>query len=323
MNRREFFGSLAAIVLVPFPAAAQRAGKVYGLGLFHVGLDHVPPSLEPLRATLKALGYEEQGNLRFDWRNLADERAAREVVRDFVAQPVDVIVAFENVTARAAKAATTTIPVVFVHVTDPVRDGFVKSLAHPGGNLTGFSGVGDAAAKEIELLAEAVPGTRRILVLEDAHDPTTARRLDDMRRTASRLKVTLLEREATDVSSIEHVLKSVKRGDVDGVIVASADLRSRFAGETMRLANTRNLPCYVHRKEWVQKGGFISYSPDLAAVGPLAAGYIDKILKGAKPADLPVQEFSQYELVINLKTAKALGVTVPQSLLARADQLIE
>src|SRR5689334_3259297 len=153
VNRREFSRALAAIALVPLPAAAaQRAGRVYRVGLFHVGLDHLPPSLAPLRAALKTLGYEEQGNLRFDWRNLGDARAARDTARDFVAQPVDVIVAFENVSARAAKAATTTIPVVFVHVTDPVRDGFVKSLAHPGGNLTGFSGVGDVPAKEIQLL---------------------------------------------------------------------------------------------------------------------------------------------------------------------------
>src|SRR5689334_5730808 len=125
VNRREFSRALAAIALVPLPAAAaQRAGRVYRVGLFHVGLDHLPPSLTPLRAALKTLGYEEQGNLRFDWRNLGDARAARDTTRDFVAQPVDVIVAFENVSARAAKAATTTIPVVFVHVTDPVRDGF-------------------------------------------------------------------------------------------------------------------------------------------------------------------------------------------------------
>jgi putative tryptophan/tyrosine transport system substrate-binding protein len=211
-------------VLVPVPAPAQRAGTVYRVGLFHVGLDHVPPSLEPLRAALKALGYEQQGNLRFDWRNLADERAARDAARDFVAQPVDVIVAFENVTARAAKVTTTTLPVVFVHVTDPVRDGFVKSLAHPGGNLTGFSGVGDAAAKEIELLTEAVPRTRRILVLQDAHDPTTARRLEDMRSAASRLNVTLLEREVSDVSSIERAElgEARRRGRCDRRICGSA-----------------------------------------------------------------------------------------------------
>jgi ABC-type uncharacterized transport system substrate-binding protein len=240
-----------------------------------------------------------------------------------LAAPRDLMVAFENQTARAAKAATTSIPVVFVHVTDPVTDGLVKSLAHPGGNLTGFSGIGDVAAKEIELLSEAVPGLRRILALVDPGDPVTARRLAEMRTTADRLKVKLAEREAHTAADVERVLASATRGDVDGVAVASIDLRLKFSSLMIRGAKERRLPLYVHRKEWVDQGGFISYSPDLASVGTLTAEYVDRILRGTRPADLPVQEFSQYKLVINLKTAKTLGLTIPPALLARADQLIE
>lgn len=324
LDRRTFLGTMAGGLFVPLLADAQQAaGKLYRIGLFHVGLDHVPPSLEPLRARLKALGYEEGRNLRFDWRNLPDERAAGEIASQFVEQRMDLIVAFENQTARAAKAATTTIPVVIVHVTDPVKDGFVKSLARPGGNMTGFSGIGDVATKEIEVLKEAVPGAQRILVLVDPRDPVASRRLAEMRQAANRLNVKLVEREATDSDGVAQVLTSVKRGDVDGVAVASVDLRIKFSSLMIRLAQERGLPLYVHRREWVQQGGLISYSPDLASVGPLVAEYVDKILKGVRPADLPVQEFSQYKLVINLKTAKTLGLTIPQSLLQRADQVIE
>jgi putative ABC transport system substrate-binding protein len=324
MNRRVFLGTLAGgLLAAPLAAKAQQAGKVYRIGLFHVGLDHVPPSLAPLRQALRELGYENGRNVLLDWRNLADEQAAQLAARDFVRDRVDLIVAFENQTTRAARAATSTIPIVFLHVTDPVADGFVQSLARPGGNLTGFSGIGDVASKEVEVLKEAVPGLRRILVLVSPRDPVTPRRLAEMKRAAARLRVTLVEREATDAAGIELAFASVTRRDVDGVAVASADLRIDFSSLMIRLATEKHLPLYVHRKEWVERGGLVSYSPDLASVGPLAAQYVDRLLKGAGAADLPVQEFSQYKLVLNLKTAKALGLTIPPSLLLRADEVIE
>ena len=145
------------LLAAPLSAEAQQAPKVWRIGLFHVGLDHVPPSLDPLRRELKALGYEEGKNLRFDWRNLPDEEAARLTAKEFVRQRVDLIVAFENQTVRAAKAATSEIPIVFLHVSDPVADGFVKSLAYPGGNLTGFAGISNVPAKEVEIFKEVVP----------------------------------------------------------------------------------------------------------------------------------------------------------------------
>ncbi len=322
--RRALLVALAVGILVaPLAAGAQRPGRVWRIGLFHVGLDHVPPSLEPLREELKRLGYEQGKNTHLDWRNLPDEEAARETVREFVRNRVDLIVAFENHTIRAAKAATPEIPVVFVHSTDPVEAGFVKSMAHPGGNLTGFAGVGDIPAKWLELFKEVIPGLRRVLVLFNPQDPVAPRYLGEFRKAAAILKLKLVEREVSNQSDIERVFASLKRGEIDGVIHGSPDIRARFSSLLIRLASENRVPYQAHRKEWVEQGALFSYSPDLASVGVLAARYIDRILKGTKPADLPVEDLSQYKLVINLNTAKALGLTIPQSVLIRADEVIQ
>jgi ABC-type uncharacterized transport system substrate-binding protein len=160
---------------------AQQPTRIWRVGLFHVGLDHVPPSLEPLRQELRKLGYEEGKNIQLDWRNLPDEDAANALAKEWVRNRVDLIVAFENQTARAAQAATSQIPVVLVHVPNPVADGFGKSMAHPGGNMTGFGGVGDIPGKRLELFTELVPKLRRVLVLIDPKDPATPRFLTEAR----------------------------------------------------------------------------------------------------------------------------------------------
>jgi putative ABC transport system substrate-binding protein len=324
MDRRRFLMiSVAGALAAPLTAGAQQAGKVWRIGLFHVGLDHVPPSLDPLRQELNRLGYEEGRNTRLDWRNLPNEDAAREVAREFVRNRVDLIVAFENQTIRAAKAMTSETPVVFVHATDPVEAGFVKSMARPGGNLTGFAGVGDVPAKWLQLFKEVVPGLRRVLILFNPRDPQAARYLAEYRKAAATLKLKLVEREVTDQADIERVFTSLKPGEVDGVLHGSPDIRARFSSLLTRLALDHRLPYQAHRKEWLEHGALFSYSPDIASVGVLAARYIDRIFKGASPADLPAEELAQYKLVINLKTAKALGLTIPPPLLLRADQIIE
>jgi putative tryptophan/tyrosine transport system substrate-binding protein len=150
---------------------AQQPQKVWRIGLFHVGLDHVPGSLERLREGLKAFGYEDEKNIHLGWRSLSDDKAARKTAEEFVHRKVDIIVAFENQTIRAAKAATSEIPVVFLHATDPAADGFVKSLARPGGNMTGFVGLRKLPDKQMELFKEIVPRLHRVLVLVDPEDP--------------------------------------------------------------------------------------------------------------------------------------------------------
>jgi ABC-type uncharacterized transport system substrate-binding protein len=314
---------LILALLVPPAAKAQPAGKIWRIGLSHVGLDHVPPSLDGLREGLTALGYEEGKNIHFDWHNLADEDAARTTARAFVRDRVDLIVAFENQTVRAAKATTTEIPVVMLHVTAPVENGFIKSFAHPGGNITGFAGLGDNPAKEVEIFKELVPRLKRLLVLFDAGDPTSRRWLTDVRQAATKLKLELVERQTAQRAEVERVFSTIKPGDVDGVFISSPELRTKFPSLILELASNRRLPLLGHRKEWVQQGALFSYNLDLRSVGKAAARYVDKILKGTKPADLPVEQSSQLQLVINLKTAKALGLTIPQSLVVRADEIIQ
>jgi putative tryptophan/tyrosine transport system substrate-binding protein len=318
---------LAAVVALSvlqtlLTAEAQSPGKIWRIGLSHVGLDHVPPSLDGLREGLTALGYEEGKNIYFDWHNLADENAARMTAQAFVRDRVDLIVAFENQTVRAVKAATTEIPVVMLHVTAPVENGFIKSFPHPGGNITGFAGLGDKPAKEVELFKELVPQLKRLLVLFDAGDPVSLRWLAEVRQAATKLKIDLVERQTSRRADVERVFAALKPRDVDGVFASSPDIRTKFPALLLQLAASRRLPLQGHRREWVEQGALFSYNLDLRSVGRAAARYVDKILKGTKPADLPVEQSSQLQLVINLETAKALGLTIPQSLLVRADEII-
>jgi putative ABC transport system substrate-binding protein len=323
MDRRAFIGMMAGgILTAPLWAEAQRVGKVWRIGVFHVG-DHIPPGLQTLRDGLRATGYEEERNIQLDFRNLADEEGARRTAREFAQVRLDLIVAFGNPAVRAAKAATSEIPIVMIHVTGPVAQGFVKTLARPGGNLTGFVFFAVSPAKQVELFKEMVPGLRRVLVLVDRHDPGTPSQLAEIRKAAEVLKLKLTEQEATHQADLERVFGSVKREDIDGVVPASNDLHIKFTTLLIRLASEKRVPLASYRKESADQGALFSYAPDVAAVGRRAATVVDKILKGAKPADLPVEQPTKFELVINLKTAKALGLTIPPSLLQRADEVIQ
>src|SRR2546425_168632 len=312
-----------SFTLAPLVAEAQPPAKIPRIGLFHVGLDHDPPALAPLRESLKRLGYEEGRNIHLDYRNQADENAARATARAFVRERVDLIVAFENQAVRAAQAATSEIPVVFVHVSDPVAAGFVKSVARPGGTLTGVADyVGELQDKRVQLLGEMVR-LRRLLILTDPTDPATPRLTADIARAAPQLKVQLVERQATTEADLAKIFASLKKGTVDGIVVISPKLITNFPGLILRLSLERQIPLTTHRKALVEQGALFSYGPDYMAVGQDVAGYVDRIIRGARPADLPVQQAARLELVINLKTAKALGLTIPPSVLGRADQVIE
>ena len=318
---------LAVIVTLTLLAAAlaaeaQPAGRVYRMGVFHVG-DHIPPGLQTLRDGLETLGYREGKNIQIDFRNLADEDAATRTARDFVQARVDLIVAFGNPSVRAARAATSEIPIVMVHVSDPVAQGFVKTLARPGGNSTGFIFFAVSPAKQIELFKEMVPRLRRVLLLVDPRDPGTPDQLDEIRVAAGTLKLKLDEREATDQADLERIFASIKRGEVDGVVSGSITLQTKFTAPLIRLASDKRLPLATYRREAVQDGALFSYAPDIVAIEQRAATYVDRILNGAKPADLPVEQPTKFELVINVKTAKALGLTIPPAVLARADEIIE
>jgi putative ABC transport system substrate-binding protein len=324
-NTRRLLIALALGLLVaPLWANAQHPAKVWRLGLFHVGLDHVPPSLDALRDGLKALGYEEGKNLLLNWQNLPDEAAAHTTAQAFVQARVDLIVAFENETIRAAKAATTEIPVVFLHASDPMDAGFVASLAHPGGNLTGFAGwQWDIPGKKLELFKLLVPHLRRVLVLQDPTDPLTRRLLAEVREAGAALALQLAEEAATTQADIERVFGALPQGAVEGVFVVSPTLLAKYSALCLRLATARGLPVPGFRREWAEAGALFAYAHDIRADGRAAATYIDKILKGAKPGELPVQRAVRFELVVNLKTAKALGLTIPVEALVQADRVIE
>ena len=302
-------------------ALSQQAGKVWRVGLCHVGLDHEPPSLPFLKEELARLGYAEGKNLVFDWRNQESAATADIQVREWVAKNYDLIVAFEDQCVRAAKAATATIPIVFAHTSDPVEAGFIKSLRDPGGNITGPISNPVLLGKLLELLKRFDPQLRRVLVLTDHHHDTFSPEV--ARKAAAALGMETVERNTPSPAEVERAFAELKPGEVSGVIVASNDLRTNFMTQVLAGAERARVPVAAHRKAWVEGGALLSYSTDFAAAGPVAAGYIDKIFKGAKPSDLPAEEMSKIVLIVNLKAAKRFGLSVPADILVQADEVIE
>jgi putative tryptophan/tyrosine transport system substrate-binding protein len=318
---------------------SRTAEPIRRVGLMHVGTDHVPPSLGTLVARLHELGWidgsqdelmkslTQQGRIEGSrmeliWRNL-EPQEVEEQAREFVRERVDVIVAFEDKSIRAAQDATAQpgnqIPVVFLHPSDPVRDGLVESLSHPGGNLTGVFGARDPVAKQLELYQQVMPGLRRLLTLVDPTDAATSPLLSQARDAAKQLGVVLDIREASAEADLERVFHSLAPGEVDGAFLLSPSLRLNFSKVTIELATAANLPVQAHRKEWVEQGALFSLGVDVGPVGSAGARFVDSILKGTPPADLPVEEVPRVEFAINLKRAAELGIQVPQDVITRAD----
>lgn len=326
-DRRQFLRAGLALagagLLAACGPASRPTDRTWRLGLFHVGQDHVPASLDPLLEELTQLGYRQGQNLAIDWRNLPNETAAVTAAREFVANGVDLIVAFENQTMRAVRDATSTIPVVFLHVDDPVANGWVQSLAHPGGNLTGFVGSPDLPDKRIEYFKLLVPSLQRLLILADPSDPVTPRVLPVARRAAAALGIEPIEREVTTAERLQAVFDDLRPGEVDGVFIASRNVQTNFTLPIVRLGHDRRLPVASHRKEFVAEGALFSYGPDQAETGRAGAHLIARILQGAKPANLPVEQRDHLELVINRRTAQTLGLAIPQSVVAQANAIVE
>ena len=306
-------------------SAAQSVRRV---GLMHVGIDHIPPSRDTLIARLEELGWTKGRNVELIWRNLEPD-AAEEQARQFVRERVDLIVAFEDTSIRAAQAATASarahgrIPIVFLHPSDPVRDGLVKSLSHPGGNLTGVFGARDVVAKQLELYQRLVPRLHRVLTLVDPNDPATERLLQQYRSAAAELPrpLALDIREASTAQDLTRVFRSLRPREVDGAFLLSSTLRLNFSSLTIRLAARARVPVQAHRKDWVEKGALFSFGTDLRPIGRVGARYVDRILRGAPPADLPVEEVPDVEFAINLRTAARLGIKLPQDMIIRADKV--
>jgi putative ABC transport system substrate-binding protein len=304
--------------------AGTHAQHVLRVGLMHVGLDHTPPSLKPLEARLRELGWVQGRNINLIWRNLPNEDAANAQARAFVKEHVDLIIAFEDQSVRQAKAATAAshTPVVFLHPVDPVQAGYVRSLGHPGGNLTGVFGLRDLVAKQLERYKAVMPGLHRVLALVDPLDPSTAKLWEQSQSAARKLNLELVVRNATTPEELMQVFGSVRRANVQAVFVVSPKLLFNYSQLLIGLAEGQaHLPLELNRKEWVQKGALFSYGPDFELIGREGARYVDSILKGAKPSELPVEEEPRVQFTLNLTTARKFAIHVPESTTILADRV--
>ena len=324
MRRRDFIkvvaGSLAAW---PPAARAQKGGRKYVIGRFGAGSASILSDL--ITEDLRELGLVEGENVVFE-RRYADNRLERlpELAADLVRLKVDVIVAGGTLAPLAAKRATSTIPIVMTDSGDPLGSGLVASLAQPGGNVTGMSLMApDIGGKRLELLKELLPRLARVAVLWNAANPVPARIVKEVQAGGSTLGIEVQSLEVQQPDDFDGAFETVRRQHPDALMTAEDPLTFNHRKRIADFAIGQLLPTLHGFREFVVAGGLMSYGANLADLYRRAAGYVDKILKGAKPADLPVQQPTKFELVINLKTAKALGITIPPSLLARADEVIE
>ena len=310
----------------PLAAAAQQPPKIPRIGY----LGPTSPSagvrfLESFRQGLRELGYVEGQNIFIDYR-WAEGRPDRfpALAGELIHLRVDVIVTYSNAAVAALQQATRTIPIVVAAMGDPVGSGFVASLARPGGNITGFSILAEElAGKWVELLREAVPKVSRVGVLAVSQTPAMRVLWTEIQGAARALKVTPQRQEVAGPDEIEHAFASLIKGRAQGLIVLPHAVTITHRTQIVGLAAKNRLPGMYPFSLFVEAGGLMSYGTNLSDLYRRAATYVDKILKGAKPADLPIEQPTKFELVINLKTAKALGLTIPPSVLIRADQVIQ
>jgi ABC-type uncharacterized transport system substrate-binding protein len=324
MDRRAFLGMIAGgLLAAPLAAEAQRAGKVVTIGI--LAIEPFPP-IDSFRQRLQELGYIEGKNVSFESR-YAESRNQRfrELAEELVAKRVDVILTWGTAALLAAKQATKTIPIVMGAIGDPIASGAVSSLARPGGNVTGLSSqTSELEGKRLELLKELVPNLSHIAVLVDPTNRAyTTPALQHARLVAETLKVTLGVHEAYDAATLDTELDSLNRERSRALLVFSDQFMVNQRRRLAQFALKNGLPSAYAYKEHADAGGLLVYATNYHDLFRRAANYVDKILQGAKPGDLPIEQPTKFELVINLKTAKALGLTIPQSLLQRADQVIE
>jgi len=323
MDRRGFIGMLArALFAAPLAAHAQLAGKVYRIGYLSPG----NPDVEALQNGLSRLGWIEGRNFIIEKRGgPTTQEGLRTLAAELVAIGVDVIVTSSTPAALAAKQATSTIPIVMAGSSDPVALGLVTSLAHPGGNVTGLTNNpgGDFVGKLIQLLKEAAPTVSRVGLLRDSTNRAEAGTFAAVQAAAAAMGMTAVDGDAHDAAAIPQVLAAIVRAGANGLFVPPTVLNNgqRKLIADFTLAN--RLPAIFGDKRFVSAGGLMSYWTDWSDLRRRSTAYVNQILKGAKPADLPVEQPTKFELVINLSTAKVLGLTIPQSILLRADEVIQ
>jgi putative tryptophan/tyrosine transport system substrate-binding protein len=326
IGRRELLAALGgAAAAWPLAARAQQPGKIPRIGFLGLGPASTWSSrLEALRAGLRDLGYTEGKNIVIEFRWAGQVDQLPQLAGELVSMNVDVIFAPSSTMVEPARQATKTVPIVFSNHADPIGTGHVASLSHPGGNITGLSELTtELNVKALETFREAVPQARRIGVLWNPTTPSQIPGLQSVKAAGEKLGLALRMVAAARGEDFDEALASMTREGVGGVFVVPSPLTIVQRASLAELALKHRLPTMFGAKESVEAGGLMSYGPDRNDMSRRAALYIDKILKGAKPADLPVEQASKYLLVINLKTARALDLEIPPMVLARADEVIE
>jgi putative tryptophan/tyrosine transport system substrate-binding protein len=322
MDRRVFIGTfMGGLLVAPTAAKAQQAGKVYRVGLLSASVQAV----EGLREGLQDLGYRDGESFVIEQRNVEGrfERLQAAVV-SLLRVPVDVIVAGGSESVQAARNATRTIPVVFTNVGDPVEQGFIASYAKPGGNITSVTNmVTELTGKWLELLKEVRPATMRVAVLWNPPQPAHHGLLSALESSAARLRLEPYPVPVRTTEDLDAAFASIRRERVGGLTMLGSLVHFRSLRRIAAFTQEARLPAVAWTNEFTRQGGLMSYGVAEGDQYRRAATYVDRILKGAQPGDIPVEQPTRFLLIINLRTAKALGLTIPPSVLARADEVIE
>jgi putative ABC transport system substrate-binding protein len=325
MDRRRFLlTALAGALAAPVAVAAQRPPQVRRIGYLQADVSGFPGAFyEVLRTGLRGLGYVEGRNVVIEHRLGGSRARLDELAAELVRLNVEVIVTPGAATA-AANRTTDTVPVVFSYSGDPLEAGFVKSLGRPGGNMTGITWLAfELVGKRLELLKEAVPGVSRVAVLANPAHPGEQRELSETRQAARAVGVALQYHQVRATADFHAAFDAIVKDNANALLVFPEGVTMTHRQQMAEFAVKHHLPSVFGWREYVEAGGLMAYGPNRLETAKQLAVFVDKILKGSKPAELPVEQPSKFEFVINLKTAKALGLTIPPSLLARADQVIE
>jgi putative ABC transport system substrate-binding protein len=329
MRRRDFIAGVAAASMLPKILRAQQADAVRRVAILVAEATQDDPYYEGriagLKEGLRGLGWVEGQNLRFDIHRTPPKAAdLRKHIDELLAARPDVVVTSGGTTTAPMIQATRTVPIVFIGTIDPVGAGLVQSMAHPGGNVTGFSQFDySLSGKWLEILKQVAPAVVRAGVIRDTATPSGIGQFAVIQSVSTSLGVDVVPISPQDERGIESGIENISRSQNAGLVVTSNAAVTAHRDLIIKLAARHGLPAAYPNRSWVDPGGLISYGPDLVASAKRAASYVDRILKGARPADLPVQAPTRYELVINTKTAKAMGLAIPPALLVRADEVIE
>jgi putative ABC transport system substrate-binding protein len=338
ISRRAFVSSLAALAMsstipvAPLGANAQqqasprRIGLLLGIGGFLPESNFSPESklAQQFRLGLVDAGYAEGRDVVIEWRSAnGDYDRLPSLVAELIQRKVEVIVAYSTVAAQAAKRATSTIPIVLAVVGDPIGSGLVTNLAHPGGNITGLSMMtNELTAKRLQLLKDAIPRLTRVAVLGNPDAPYHPKAVEDLKAVAPSLAIELSFVEARTPEEFSRAVSDVSRAHAQALYVIDDALFFTHRTRLLKLVSKARLPAINAPREFADEGGLMSYGTNIGELWRRAAAYVDKILKGAKPGDLPIEQPTKFEFVVNLKTARAIGITIPESVLARADEVI-